>query len=121
MEKVWLRAPHIKCVHPGWPLLVGWGSIMASWERIFDNTFSMRFTLKDVRVEASGELGWSCSSKSLNRRAMMDHHAPRFSRPISSKNKGGNGSSCTIMRPQFSPRLPWGKITCSSRLAASTT
>ncbi|MGH7961956.1 MAG: nuclear transport factor 2 family protein, partial [Candidatus Binatia bacterium] len=21
MEKVWLRAGHIKCVHPGWPLL----------------------------------------------------------------------------------------------------
>lgn len=23
MEKVWLRAPHIKCIHPGWPLLAG--------------------------------------------------------------------------------------------------
>jgi ketosteroid isomerase-like protein len=58
MEKVWLRAPHIKCVHPGWPLLVGWGPIMTSWERIFDNTFSMRFTLKEVQIETSGALGW---------------------------------------------------------------
>lgn len=58
MEKVWLRAPHIKCIHPGWPLLAGWGPIMASWERIFENTFSMRFTLTDVRVEVSGNLGW---------------------------------------------------------------
>jgi ketosteroid isomerase-like protein len=58
MENVWLRAPHIKCVHPGWPLLAGWGPIMASWERIFDNTFSMRFTLTDVRVEVNGNLGW---------------------------------------------------------------
>jgi ketosteroid isomerase-like protein len=58
MEKVWLRAPRIKCVHPGWPLLAGWGPIMASWERIFENTFSMRFTLTDVRVEVSGNLGW---------------------------------------------------------------
>ena len=23
MEEVWLRAPYIKCVHPGWGLLVG--------------------------------------------------------------------------------------------------
>ncbi len=58
MEKVWLQAPHIKCVHPGWPLLVGWGPVMASWERIFDNTFGMRFTLTDVRVYVSGNFGW---------------------------------------------------------------
>jgi ketosteroid isomerase-like protein len=58
MEKVWLRASHIKCVHPGWSLLCGWGPIMTSWERIFDNTFSMRFTLTDVRVEVSGSLAW---------------------------------------------------------------
>ncbi len=58
MEKVWLRASHIKCIHPGWPLLCGWGPIMASWERIFANTFSMRFTLTDVRIEVSGALAW---------------------------------------------------------------
>jgi ketosteroid isomerase-like protein len=58
MEKVWLRASHIKCVHPGWPLLRGWGPIMTSWERIFANTFGMRFTLSDVHVEVTGSLGW---------------------------------------------------------------
>lgn len=58
MEKVWLRASHIKCVHPGWPLLCGWGPIMTSWERIFANTFSMHFTPTNVRVEISGSLAW---------------------------------------------------------------
>ena len=58
MEQVWLRASHIKCVHPGWPLLSGWGPIMTSWERIFANTFAMRFTLTDVRVEVVGSLAW---------------------------------------------------------------
>jgi len=58
MEKVWLRASYIKCVHPGWPLLRGWGPIMTSWERIFANTFGMRFRLNDVHVEVSGSLGW---------------------------------------------------------------
>lgn len=58
MEKVWLRASHIKCIHPGWPLLCGWGPIMTSWERIFDNTFAMRFVLTDVRVEVAGSLAW---------------------------------------------------------------
>ncbi len=58
MEKVWLRASYIKCVHPGWPLLSGWGPIMASWERIFANTFGMRCTLNDVRVQVLGSLAW---------------------------------------------------------------
>jgi ketosteroid isomerase-like protein len=31
---------------------------MASWERIFANTFGMRFTLTDVQVEVSGSLAW---------------------------------------------------------------
>lgn len=58
MEKVWLRASHIKCVHPGWPLLCGWGPIMTSWERIFANSLFMRFRLTDVRVEVSDSLAW---------------------------------------------------------------
>lgn len=58
MEKVWLRASYIKCIHPGWPLLCGWGPVMTSWERIFANTFSMRFALTDVRVEVLGSLAW---------------------------------------------------------------
>jgi ketosteroid isomerase-like protein len=68
MEKVWLRASHIKCIHPGWPLLRGWGPIMTSWERIFANTFGMRFTLSDVHVEVSGSLGWVVLIENLESR-----------------------------------------------------
>ena len=70
MEKVWLQASHIKCVHPGWSLLCGWGPIMASWERIFTNTQSMRFSLSDVRLEVSGTLGWAVLIENL------DTHGP---------------------------------------------
>src|SRR5262249_40596798 len=58
MEDVWLRAAHGKCVHPGWALLVGWGPVMESWQRIFANTVAMRFTLTAVRVDVSGDLAW---------------------------------------------------------------
>lgn len=68
MEKVWLQASHIKCVHPGWPLLCGWGPIMTSWERIFTNTQSMRFSLSDVRIEVSGTLGWAVLIENLDSR-----------------------------------------------------
>ena len=58
MEKVWLRAPYIKCVHPGWALLVGWGPVMESWSRIFSGTLAMRFGLADVQVEVKNDLAW---------------------------------------------------------------
>ena len=58
MEKRWLQESYITCVHPGWPLLGGWGPVMASCERIFAHTESMRFTLSDVRVEVVGDLAW---------------------------------------------------------------
>lgn len=58
MEAVWLQAPYIKCVHPGWGLLVGWGPVMESWARIFENTLAMRFTLADVHVDGGSDLAW---------------------------------------------------------------
>ena len=58
MEAMWLRAPYIKCVHPGWGLLVGWGPVMESWQRIFANTVRMRFDLTNALVEVNADLAW---------------------------------------------------------------
>lgn len=66
MEEVWLHAPHIKCVHPGWRLLVGWGPVMESWHRIFANTVTMRFTLTDVSVEVVGDLAWVVLTENID-------------------------------------------------------
>ena len=67
MEKVWLRVPYIKCVHPGWPLLTGWEAVRESWHAIFANTEEMRFTLSDVRVDARRDLAWvTCTENILS-------------------------------------------------------
>lgn len=65
MEAVWLRAAHVQCVHPGWGLLVGWGPVMESWQRIFANTLAMRFTLTALRVEVVGDLAWVVLTENL--------------------------------------------------------
>jgi ketosteroid isomerase-like protein len=67
MDRVWAHGPHVKCVHPGWPLLVGWDAVRASWEQIFAGTEEMRFTLSDVRVAAVGDLAWvTCAENILS-------------------------------------------------------
>ncbi len=68
MEDVWLRAPSIKCVHPGWGLLVGWGPIMESWQRIFVSTLAMRFTLTHVHAEVAGDLAWVVLTENIESR-----------------------------------------------------
>src|SRR6266436_3438662 len=44
MELVWSHREHVKCVHPGWPILIGWDAVRSSWASIFENTAEMRFT-----------------------------------------------------------------------------
>ena len=56
MGEVWLRDPRIVCIHPGWSRLIGWGPIMTSWERIFENVFEMTIELGDLQVMTSGDL-----------------------------------------------------------------
>lgn len=56
MEAVWAKGEHVKCIHPGWTLLVGWDAVRASWEAIFKNTGEIRFSLSDVSVRVGENL-----------------------------------------------------------------
>jgi ketosteroid isomerase-like protein len=67
MEAVWARGEHVKCVHPGWGLLVGWEAVGASWDTIFKNTVEIRFSLGDVAVNLEGNLAWvTCTENILS-------------------------------------------------------
>jgi ketosteroid isomerase-like protein len=66
MEKVWAKDADIQCGHPGWRILRGWGPVMESWRRIFENTPSMQFALTDVRIEIRGDVGWVTLYENLN-------------------------------------------------------
>ena len=65
MDLVWSHGPHVKCVHPGWPILIGWDAVRSSWEAIFENTAEMRFTLSDVRAAGGGELAWVTCTENI--------------------------------------------------------
>jgi len=67
MDRVWAHGEHVKCVHPGWPLLAGWTAVRASWETIFANTAEMSFTLSNVEVVAGAGLAWvTCTENILS-------------------------------------------------------
>jgi ketosteroid isomerase-like protein len=67
MAAVWDHGDHVKCVHPGWPLLTGWEAVGTSWENIFANTQEMRFTISGVRVVVSGDSAWvTCTENILS-------------------------------------------------------
>ena len=65
MDQVWVHGEQARCVHPGWPLLCGWDAVRASWQRIFDNTEEMRFTLSEVSVNVGGDLAWVTCTENI--------------------------------------------------------
>jgi ketosteroid isomerase-like protein len=67
MDGVWAHDDHVRCVHPGWPLLCGWDAVRDSWRRIFENTEEMRFSLSAVTVEVVGDFAWvTCTENILS-------------------------------------------------------
>ena len=51
MSAVWLHADWVKCVHPGWDLIIGWERVRESWRQIFDGNVGMRVAATDVEVK----------------------------------------------------------------------
>jgi ketosteroid isomerase-like protein len=61
MEEVWLHADWVKCLHPGWELLMGWDEIRGSWENIFRSTEQMMVNVSRPLVHVAGDVAWvSC-------------------------------------------------------------
>jgi ketosteroid isomerase-like protein len=67
MDRAWAHAEYVRCVHPGWCLLVGWEAVQQSWDAIFKGTREMRFSIEDVRPHVDGDLGWvTCTENILS-------------------------------------------------------
>jgi ketosteroid isomerase-like protein len=58
MDAIWETSSRALCVHPGWQPLVGWESIRASWQGIFDGATLMHFIIQYINVAVEGDCGW---------------------------------------------------------------
>ena len=45
MEAVWLQEDWVRCLHPGWELLLGWEEVQRSWAAIFRSTGHMLISI----------------------------------------------------------------------------
>ena len=64
MKKVWHDDVLSICVHPGWPVMHGYPTILQSWRDIFQSTDHLEIQIADVGVLASLDLAWvSCEEK----------------------------------------------------------
>ena len=61
MDAIWWHEDWVRCLHPGWDLLVGWKAVQESFASIFQSTAQMRVVLSRVLVHAVGDVAWvSC-------------------------------------------------------------
>jgi ketosteroid isomerase-like protein len=68
MDRVWAKEEYVTCIHPGWPLRHGWPAVRDSWVLIFNNTFSMEFTLSEVQIHVAGDLSWVICMENISSR-----------------------------------------------------
>lgn len=62
MDALWLHTDWVKCVHPGWELLLGWENVRETWARIFSNKSGLRVTATEVNIVLEGDFAWvSCA------------------------------------------------------------
>jgi hypothetical protein len=65
MDRIWLHEPWVRCIHPGWDVLVGWREVRESLEQIFAGTSWMRVTPTACDVHVFGEVAMVACAENI--------------------------------------------------------
>ena len=65
MDQLWLHEPWVRCVHPGWDVLVGWERVRESLEQIFAGTGWMRVTPTECDIHVFGDVGMVACAENI--------------------------------------------------------
>lgn len=68
MDKIWAHQEYVTCIHPGWSMRVGWPMVRDSWVVIFNNIFSMGFSLTELQVQVAGDVAWVICTENITTR-----------------------------------------------------
>ncbi|TAN20706.1 MAG: hypothetical protein EPN30_10035 [Actinomycetota bacterium] len=56
MSELWEHSDVVRCTHPGWPTLKGWGAVSASFFNLFQAETGLQFLLLDTEVRLEGNV-----------------------------------------------------------------
>jgi len=65
MQRLWLHEPWVRCIHPGWDVLVGWEQVRESLAQIFASTGWMRVTPTECNVHVFGDVGMVACAENI--------------------------------------------------------
>ena len=65
MDALWAHEGWVRCVHPGWDILVGWDAVRESWDQIFASTRWLRVTPTAIEAAVVGEMGVVVCSENI--------------------------------------------------------
>jgi ketosteroid isomerase-like protein len=65
MERLWLHEPWVRCIHPGWDVLVGWEHVRESLKQIFASTGWMRVTPTECNIHVFGDVGMVACAENI--------------------------------------------------------
>ena len=64
MDELWIQSEDVQCVHPGWPLLLGWGKVRESWKNIFESGGLTDIQVSNIFIDVSEDTAWlNCTEK----------------------------------------------------------
>ncbi len=65
MDEIWIKKDHVKCVHPGWDIRIGWPDVRDSWVLIFNHTIKIKFSVCLLDLCVRGDLAWTICNESI--------------------------------------------------------
>ncbi len=65
MEALWLHEGWVRCIHPGWDVLVGWERVRKSFEQIFANTRWLRVIPTSMEIHIIGDVGMVACAENI--------------------------------------------------------
>ena len=65
MEELWAHEDYVRCVHPGWDVVMGWSRVRQSWEQIYAGGQKMRISPTEVSIQVSGDFAWVTCTENI--------------------------------------------------------
>ena len=60
MDEVWWHDERVRCLHPGWDLIVGWEQVRQSWEKILSSGVTLTVEVSRPLACIQGDVAWVC-------------------------------------------------------------